>query len=160
MFGFSGAGIPGGRLKLATCQFRITADIAANVEVVLRQTREAAAQGADLIHFSETCLSGYAGVEHECFDEHFDWSVLVGGTRSLMALAAQLGVWIVVGSAHRLGGGHKPHNCLYVIDPSGGIVDRYDKLFTVGPPSEDDADLRHYSTGSHFVAFVSTSRAY
>ena len=70
---------PGGRLTLATCQFHISDDIQANVEACKTQMRKAAAQGSDLVHFSETCLSGYAGVEHTSF-EGFDWPGLVAGT--------------------------------------------------------------------------------
>ena len=104
------------------------------------------------MHFSECCLSGYAGVEFDSF-EGFDWPSLVEGTLEVQALARELSVWVVVGSAHRLTGNEKPHNCMYIIDNSGAIVDRYDKLFAVGSTSEDDADLAHYSPGSHFSVF-------
>ena len=70
---------PGGRVSLATCQFHITDDIEENVTAVLAQMREAAAQGAQLVHFSECCLSGYAGVEFATFDG-FDWPALVAAT--------------------------------------------------------------------------------
>ena len=143
---------PGGRVSLATCQFHITDDIEENVTAVLAQMREAAAQGAQLVHFSECCLSGYAGVEFATFDG-FDWPALVAATHRVQRLAAELGVWVVVGSAHRLTGDAKPHNCLYIINDQGEIVDRYDKVFAVGSTSEDDADLAHYSPGGHFTVF-------
>ena len=69
-----------------------------------------------------------------------------------MALARELGVWVVLGSAHRLER-HRPHNSLYIISNHGEVVDRYDKLFAVGGPAEDDADLLHYSPGNHFAVF-------
>jgi len=43
---------------------------------------------------------------------------------------------------------HKPHNSLYLINPQGEIVDRYDKRFcTTG-------DLKNYSPGDHFTTFI------
>ena len=113
---------------------------------------QAAAKGADLVHFSECCLSGYAGVEFDSF-EGFDWSTLIQGTLEIQQLARELAVWVAVGSSHRLTGPEKPHNCMYTIDDSGALVDRYDKLFAVGSTSEDDSDLAHYSPGSQFSAF-------
>jgi hypothetical protein len=112
--------VPGGKLKLATCQFHIGTDIRENVEACKAQIKAAALQGADLVHFSETCLSGYAGVEHMTF-EGYDWATLVAGTEEICALARELRVWVVVGSAHRLSGDAKPHNSLYVINDRGAI---------------------------------------
>ena len=66
-----------------------------------------------------------------------------------MALAAELHVWVVLGSAHRLGDGHKPHNSLYVIDDRGRLVDRYDKRFCSGDPDGTTGDLAHYTPGDH-----------
>jgi predicted amidohydrolase len=40
----------------------------------------------------------------------------------VLALAGQLGVWVAMGSAHRLGAGHKPHNSLYLITPDGELA--------------------------------------
>lgn len=91
-------------------------------------------------------------MEFESF-EGFDWPALVEGTLEVQQLARELGVWVVVGSSHRLSGEEKPHNCMYVIYDNGAIVDRYDKLFAVGSTSEDDNDLAHYSPGSHFSVF-------
>ena len=97
-------------------------------------------------------MSGYAGVEFDSF-KGFDWPTLIQGTLEIQQLARELAVWVVVGSSHRLTGTEKPHNCMYIIDDSGALVDRYDKLFAVGSTSEDDSDLAHYSPGSHFSVF-------
>ena len=51
-----------GVLRLATCQFPVSADVRANGNWVRTQMRQASDQGAELIHFSVR-LSGYAGVD-------------------------------------------------------------------------------------------------
>jgi deaminated glutathione amidase len=135
-----------GRLKLATCQFPISADIAQNARWIRCHIARAAQEHADLVHFPETALSGYAGSDYETLDS-LDWSLLRRETESILALAKQRGVWVVLGSTHRLSPGHKPHNSLYVISPEGRIVDRYDKRFCTVD------DLRHYSPGDHFCTF-------
>ncbi len=134
-----------GQLRVASCQFPVSANVAENAEWIRRQTRDAAARHAQLVHFSECALSGYAGVDHKTLEE-FDWDLHERELASIRALAKELGVWVVVGAAHRLEK-HKPHNSLYVIDPNSAIVDRYDKRFCTG------GDLRHYSPGDHFVTF-------
>ena len=135
-----------GKLRVATCQFPVSGDIAGNGEWVRRQMREAAARGADLVHFPECALSGYAGKDHKTLDT-LDWDLLRQETESVLSLAQELGLWVVLGSTHRLSAGHKPHNALYVISPAGQIADRYDKRFCTG------GDLKHYSPGDHFVTF-------
>lgn len=137
---------PTGRLRLAVCQFPVSADIVANADWVKNQLRAAKDQGADLVHFPECALSGYAGVDHQSLDG-FDWQQLHRQTASILELADQLDLWVVLGSTHRLTGVRRPHNSLYVIGPNGQIVDRYDKRFCTG------GDLRHYSPGDHFVTF-------
>ncbi len=91
-------------------------------------------------------LSGYAGTDLPSAAD-LDWDLLHKETDSILALAKELGVWVVLGSNHRLSGDHKPHNSLYVINSQGQIVDRYDKRFCT------DTDLRYYSPGDHFVTF-------
>ena len=135
-----------GKLMVATCQFPVSGDIAENGEWVRRQMREAAERNADIVHFSECALCGYAGKEVESYD-NFDWDTLRAETDTIMALANELGVWVVLGSVHQLSEGHKPHNSLYVISPEGTIVDRYDKRFCTG------SDLKYYSPGDQFVTF-------
>lgn len=55
-------------IRLATSQFPASADAAANAEYIVRQIWEAQSQGADLVHFPETCLSGYADHDLESYE--------------------------------------------------------------------------------------------
>lgn len=139
-------------LTVATAQFAVSSDLDANLAAIERLMRQAGRAGGDVVHFPEAALSGYAGIDLASFDG-FDWPGLEAATRRVMALAAELGLWTVIGSAHRLGGGHKPHNCAYVIDGRGALVDRYDKRFCAGDASGLTGDLAHYSPGDHFAVF-------
>jgi predicted amidohydrolase len=133
-------------LRVGTCQFPVSSDVAANGDWIRRQLREARGLGAEIVHFPETALSGYAGVDHASLGD-FRWDQQRGELEKILSLARELGVWVVLGATHRLSGDHKPHNSLYVIDATGSIVDRYDKRFCTS------GDLRHYSPGDHFVSF-------
>jgi predicted amidohydrolase len=120
---------------------------------VLRQIREAAGQGVRVVHFCEAALSGYAGCDFTSF-EGFDWELLRSATEAICGAATDHGVWVLLGSAHRLSPGHKPHNCVYVISDEGQIVDRYDKRFCTGATEpEPEQDLAHYSPGNRPCVF-------
>lgn len=135
-----------GAVRVATAQLPVSADVSANSRWILAQMREAADAGADIVHFPECALSGYAGVDHANL-EGFDWATQRRELRKILALAGGLRIWVVLGAAHELSPGHRPHNSLYVISPEGRIVDRYDKRFCTG------GDLRHFSPGDHFTTF-------
>ncbi|HUT37185.1 MAG TPA: carbon-nitrogen hydrolase family protein [Planctomycetota bacterium] len=130
-------------LTIATCQFPVSADIRANGAFIRRQMRLAARRGAEIVHFSETALSGYAGAQFTTFDG-FPWGVLEDETRRVRDLAVELGVWTILGSTHRQPRG-KPLNCLYLIAPTGRIVKRYDKCFLMR------RDRRYYAPGRRLV---------
>jgi len=138
------------KLTVATCQFSISGNIEENCSAVMRQMRLAQSNGADVAHFSETCLGGYAGVDFDSFDD-YDWELLRRCTGEIMKLAGELNLWVILGSNHQLTGNHKPHNSLYVIDNNGTIIDRYDKMFCTGNREETSGDLKHYSPGSQFT---------
>jgi predicted amidohydrolase len=139
-------------LKVATCQFPTSADIDANLGFVRRLMEEAKAGGAEVAHFPEACLSGYAGSDLPSHADT-DWHRLASALEEVLALAASLRLWVALGSAHRLTPPNKPHNSLYIIDDRGRIIDRYDKRFLSGDPSGTTGDLAHYSPGSHFSVF-------
>jgi predicted amidohydrolase len=131
----------------------VDADVRRNTRHVLRQMRAAKEQGADVGHFPEACLSGYAGTDFQSYDG-FDWDLLEVCTRQVLELARALRLWVVLGSTHRLTGRHKPHDSVYVINDRGLIIDRYDKMFCSGDRSGRAYDLAHYSPGTHFSVFT------
>jgi len=140
------------KIVLATCQFSIKKEMEPNLRSVRQQMQQAAADGAQLVHFSEACLSGYLGSELGSVAD-MDWDALTDAMHDIMGLAGDLGLWVVVGSNHRLSGKHKPHNSLYVINDRGQLVTRYDKMFCTGQDA-NSGDLRHYSPGDSFVTFT------
>jgi len=139
-------GLSAAELKIAACQFPVSENIASNSTWIKQQMRKAKEQGAEVVHFPECALSGYAGVDLESFDD-YEWPLLEKELISILILADELDVWVILGSSHRLTGDHKPHNSLYLINPAGQITDRYDKRFCT------KGDLEHYSPGDHFVTF-------
>jgi len=136
-----------GVVRVATCQFPVSAGIAANLRHITRQTHIARQRGAHVAHFPEAALSGYAGTDFENF-AGFDWDELARAASQVLECARDTGLWVILGSAHRLTGANKPHNSLYVINGAGQIVDRYDKRFCSGQDGQS-GDLAHYSPGGH-----------
>jgi deaminated glutathione amidase len=132
------------RLKVATCQFPVSGDVNENARYVKDFIRKASANNADIVHFSEAALSGYARADFSNFDG-YDWEKLRTHTQEIMGLAREHRIWVVLGSAHYLSADEKPTNCLYIISSEGEIVDRYDKSMCTG------GDLRAYTPGNHLV---------
>lgn len=130
-------------VQMASCQFPVSDQISVNAGWIVRQMAEAAGSGARVVHFPECALSGYPGVDMVSM-EGFDWSALRFWTDSIMVLANQLDLWVILGSIHHLGEDFKPMNSLYVINPEGKIVERYDKRFCTR------GDLEFFSAGEHF----------
>jgi len=135
-----------GVLKVATCQFAVSSSIKRNASRICEFLRQARKAKADIVHFSECALSGYVGTDFPNFDG-YKWNLLKKETENIMALAGQLGLWVVLGSMHRLTEPNKPHNSLYLVNPKGKIVDRYDKRFCT------KGDLRRLTPGNRFVNF-------
>ncbi len=135
-----------GKLKIAACQFPVSRNIAENGSWIESQMREAAAGGAEVIQFPECALSGYPGVDLESL-KGYPWDSLRRCTESIMKLAGELHVWVLLGSMHPLGEGYRPMNSVYLINDEGAILDRYDKRFCT------KGDLEYFSAGDHFVTF-------
>ncbi|MDP3443713.1 MAG: carbon-nitrogen hydrolase family protein, partial [Ignavibacteria bacterium] len=135
-----------GRLRIASCQFPVSSNIAENLQWIEKQMIEAKLKKADIVHFPECALSGYAGVDMQSLQD-FNWKELHVATDSVRTLAKKLKLWVVLGSMHKLSGNNKPHNSLYLINSIGEIVDRYDKRFCT------EGDLEFFTPGDHFVTF-------
>jgi predicted amidohydrolase len=136
-----------GLLKIAACQFAVGRNIRTNSRKICEFLYKASKAGADIVHFSECALSGYVGTDFPSL-EGFDWNLLGEETERIMSLADKLGIWVVLGSTHRLTEPNQPHNSLYLINPKGKIVDRYDKRFCT------KGDLRRLTPGNRFVFFT------
>jgi predicted amidohydrolase len=135
---------PAEKLRVATCQFPVSGQIVDNAKYIRDFLRQAAAARAHLLHTSEASLSGYPGVDLPSFKD-FDWDTLRRETTALRKEASDLGLWLVLGSAHFLDERTKPTNCLYLINPQGSIADRYDKCMCTR------GDQKHYSAGNRLV---------
>ncbi|MEQ7129448.1 carbon-nitrogen hydrolase family protein [Actinopolymorpha sp. B11F2] len=112
-----------------------------------RRIRELMASAADggarLILFTEGALSGYPDKRLMSRDpdrvtesdwSRVDWAVLEEELAATAGHAGDVGLWAVVGSVHRMAGGARPFNSLYVISETGHLVGRYDKRYL--SPSE------------------------
>jgi predicted amidohydrolase len=141
-------------IRLATSQFATTGDFLVNEARMCLQIVEARKAGADIVHFAEACLSGYAGHDLPRYPDDYDWVGLRGSAMRIAQVAASEDIWVVFGSAHSLSPHHKPHNSLYIVDNRGELVDRYDKRFCAGDESRSTDDLAHYTPGNHFCSFV------
>ena len=115
-------------IKIAVAQSRISPDVRENGREIRRLMGQAKSEGAALVQFPESAMSGCAKAQIKGW-ERFDWDALVDELRSSADLARDLGLWVVVGSAHRLTPPHRPHNSLYVISGRGEVFTRYDKRF-------------------------------
>ena len=136
-----------GKIKVATCQFAVGGLVKRNSRQILEFLHKAKKNKADIVHFPETALSGYVGTDFPTFDG-FGWDLLRQQTEKIMLLAAKLRLWVVLGSVHQLTSPNKPHNSLYLINPKGELVNRYDKRFCI------KAELRRYTPGNRFANFT------
>jgi len=125
--------------------------------------RDAARAGARLLLLPEgaTCSPdkrvvsasrpGPVGADQEVGPARWErvaWDVLREELELVAALAGRLRLWTVLGSTHRLGAPHRPHNCLYVLSADGAVHTRYDERYL----SRTKSTLM-YSPGAGPVAF-------
>lgn len=139
-------------LRIATCQFAVSADPRRNAAHVVSQLETAKRRGAHVAHFCEGALSGYAPYDLRSY-EGYDWDALREAATLVMGAARDLRIAVVVGSAHPLGKGYRPHNSVYVIDELGRLIDRYDKRFCAGAANDPHSELQCYSPGDHACVF-------
>jgi len=137
-------------LTLATCQFPVSGDIKRNASYILRQMAEARGKGADISHFPESGLSGYAGTDFKRYKSQ-DEALRRDSLKKIIQLSSELKIWVIVGSHHFAANNHLPYNCLWLIDNSGKIINRYDKRFCTG--KEGELEHTYYKPGQKAVQF-------
>jgi len=121
--------------RAACVQLRSSDDVAGNIRAASAWIREAKAAGADFVATPEntTLMAPDGGAKLEL--SHFE-----DGDPSLpvfRALAEELGLWLLIGSLAIKVSATRTANRSFVINPSGAIAARYDKihLFDVDLPS-------------------------
>jgi predicted amidohydrolase len=134
------------KIRIATCQYAVSADVGKNFTTVKKQIRYAKSHKADIVHFSESSLSGYAGIDFKSF-EKYDERVLSSVLEDVIALAAEYKIWLIIGSHHYNKGCKKPTNCLYLINDKGQLVNRYDKRLLYS------SEFDYYEAGDRQVIF-------
>jgi predicted amidohydrolase len=140
-------------LRIATCQFTVSAHPQQNAPRIMTQLETAKGEGAHVAHFCEGALSGYAPYDLPSY-AGYDWDALRDAATRVMKKARALRIAVVMGTTHPLGAGHLPHNSVYVIDERGRLVDRYDKRFCAGAADDPESELACYSPGDHASVFT------
>ena len=128
------------RFKAACIQFCAVPEIAPNLDTSLRLIREAAAAGAKLISLPEY-FSGLAAEGGRLIPTAFREEVHPA-IPTLGQTARELGVFILLGSLAVVRADGKTVNRAYLIDPSGSIAARYDKIHLFDVDLEPGKDYR------------------
>lgn len=115
-------------MKTALLQLNVTDDPAANLAVTVQMVRDAAAQGAQFVLTPEVtnCVSNSRTHQREVL-QHEGQDITLA---ALQCEAKALGIWVLIGSL-----GLKTDdadgrfaNRSFLIDPTGKVVARYDKI--------------------------------
>jgi len=115
-------------MKAALLQLTASDDPAANLPILEARLREAAAAGADIAFTPEVTniVSASRTRQNEVLATESDDATLAGAR----SLAAELGIWISLGSLALLSGDSDDRfvNRQFLISDAGDIVARYDKI--------------------------------
>jgi len=140
------------KLTIATSQFEISANISTNLKTILKQIRIARSKGADIVHFAECCLVGYAGLDFTDFKNHSEDKIL-NALEKVRLEARKSNIWVILGSHHFTETARKkPMNSIYLINNNGVLLDRYNKRFLAS--AGRNADHIYYSPGNKPVTFT------
>ena len=142
--------------RAACVQLRSSDDVAENIKAASALIREAAAGGAAFIATPEntTLMAPDAGAKLErCFDEAHDPAL-----PAFRALAAELGITLLIGSLAIKVSETKTANRSFLIDPKGAIAARYSKihLFDIDLPSGEQYRESHTVAGGDSAVLAQT----
>ena len=135
------------KLKIVSCQFAVGGSAVRNANQICEFLKRAKKAKANIVHFSECALSGYAGFDLMTF-QGYDWQKLAEQLERIKQAAKKLKLWVVLGGTHRFSKKQKPYNSLYLIGPTGRIEKRYDKRFCTSD------DLKFYTPGKKGEPFI------
>jgi predicted amidohydrolase len=141
-----------GSFRAALLQITSSNDMAENIAAVSRMIRDAASDGADFVLTPETTglmeRRTKAVFEKACTEENDP------GLAAFRELAADLGIWLLIGSLAVKLSADKLANRSFLIDDQGGVVARYDKIhmFDVDlPGGESYRESKNYTPGDKAV---------
>ncbi len=132
-------------LRIATAQFPVSAHIGRNLRHMADLMGAGRRITADVVHFPEACLGGYAGGDFKTW-YGYDWKRLTNAEQTLLQLSKSLRVGIVYGTNHRVSSSDIRNRLLYV-SAQGQRVACYDKRFCT------KGDLNFYRSGKRFACF-------
>jgi len=115
------------KLKIAISQFPVSDEIEVNLKYITRHIFNASNNGADLIHFPETALSGY---NMKTITEN--WSSLSNGIDKVRGLARKYKIYVIFGTYEKASANIKPYDSTYVISNTGEILGKYRKTKLYG----------------------------
>ena len=98
-------------IRIAVAQSPVSCDPLVNGAAVRNLMVAAREAGARLVHFPEGAISGYpagAAAKQALSGWAIDWASLQGQLECTARLAADLGIWVVAGSNHRLTPPNRP----------------------------------------------------
>lgn len=117
-------------IRIGAAQFEVRdADKEYNLKAIERLARQAVEEGAEMVCFSECCISGYTFLEKLSRDEIKALAEPVPdgpSTRRLTAMSRSLGVALAAGLVER--DGDNFYNCYVVVAPEQGFVAKHRKL--------------------------------
>lgn len=134
----------GDPFRLACVQVNAGNEIAQNVEIAAGLIRQAAADGADFISLPE-CVALIEPDRDALFREsaaEADHPAL----RAFTGLAAATGTWLNVGSLAVLAEDGRIANRSFLIDPTGSVTARYDKIHMFDVDLADGESYRESAT--------------
>jgi predicted amidohydrolase len=138
------------KIRISVCQHSLSDSIEENYRIIKSQLAGSANLDADIVHFPECNLTGYAGVEFLEYPGNNN-SIVEEYLGLIMDMAKELSLWVIIGSYWYREGLTLPYNSLFVINPSGKIECRYDKRLLTAGDSGDDID--YFSPGGEPVTF-------
>jgi len=137
-----------GNFRAACVQMRTGLDIAANIVSASALIREARAKGAEFIATPE--MTSLFEAESDALFAKTKPEADDAALQAFRALARDVGVWLLIGSLPIRVAERQCANRSFLIDPSGAVVARYDKIhmFDVDlPGGEVYRESRNYRPG-------------
>ena len=137
-------------LRVATCQHPVSAEVSSNLNYILSQIRTAKSKLAEIVHFSESNLSGYGGIDFFSY-ENLNYNEVLLAIERIKELARELEIGVVLGTHLFEGNDDLPKNALVYINKNGVAESSYKKRILYG--EEGTNDHLYYSPGQSPIVF-------